>query len=147
MKLLWRILKVIAALVGLIVGFVIVLLSIDSWQMSHPKAYGVTTRTRLRHAQWTAWVHYQLHGSFPTNAEHLGALMREAEALSGNPPSNTRGCFDKKGRLVDAWRRPVAVELDADGSRLVIRSFGPNGKDDGGTNDDMVETVIPPSKD
>jgi hypothetical protein len=56
-----------------------------------------------------------------------------------------KGDRDNEGLYLDGWGRPFIIQFSADRRQVTIKSYGRNGKDDGGKGDDIVEVVTPPT--
>ena len=73
------------------------------------------------------------HSRLPSNEEGLEAIFREAP----NPDSARRAA-------TDVWGQPFVYRLhDVEGKMCAqVYSLGPNGRDDSGTSDDIVEPTV-----
>jgi hypothetical protein len=94
-----------------------------------------STRSVL-YAVSQALEHYRMdRGDYPASgAKALAkALMDPANPYVKLPADSV----NVAGELVDGWGRPLRYAPDSEG-RLVLYSFGPNGKDDGGQPDDVM---------
>jgi hypothetical protein len=46
--------------------------------------------------------------------------------------------FDDKGNYLDAWGTPFRVKVLPNKWKVIVKSFGPNKKDDNGLGDDII---------
>lgn len=67
--------------------------------------------------------------------------LREPEHRFGRVVKH--GDTDEQGNYLDGWGRPMDLNIVHAEKRMYLKSFGPNGKDEGGGGDDIVMTVIP----
>jgi hypothetical protein len=52
---------------------------------------------------------------------------------------------DPQNGFLDPWGRHLSFTLDSNTPRVAVRSLGPNGVDDGGAGDDIVESYPLPA--
>lgn len=76
-------------------------------------------------------------GSYPTQQQGLQALLTESGA------SGWTGPYLKDARsLNDPWNSPIVYQIDADGRRFTVTSYGADGKSGGvGADRDLVSPV------
>ncbi len=52
------------------------------------------------------------------------------------------GDVDENGNYLDGWGRPMQLEVHPETLSMRIRSFGPDGKDEGGKGDDIEMLIL-----
>jgi len=92
------------------------------------------------------WLQSQLHlylaveKRYPLDADEYGRWLQKKHA--DQELLVPQEFFTSSGTtLIDAWGVPVA--LRSDGTRILLTSFGTNGKDDDGHNDDLRRVWTP----
>jgi hypothetical protein len=120
-----------------IAGFAVTVVTISLYLVRRVGLYDRTsvTGTKLSHAVSAALIYRQEHGMFPTNVADIVSIM-----LTSSVHIVDETWFNAKGQLLDVWGRPVRLKLENDGYTIVMYSLGKNGVDDGGSNDDIVES-------
>ncbi len=91
--------------------------------------------------------YYKAYGKFPTgDLEHIVVLLSSATNSVENPkgfvflelPAKAQKSYEW---LHDGWGRPIHFNSTSSTNVVRLQSDGPNRKDDGGINDDVVVEI------
>lgn len=143
---------------GVVLGVVIVILAGGIWgafreSFNFGKSRGpgpgkhYFTRVMLESVQGRIEYYAKSTGNYPP-ADNLAIVqaLSELAAAEASPgyavPADVGGrkVLNKRGEMVDAWGRPLAVLVGEDGS-VMLYSFGKNGLDDKGGGDDVCPAI------
>jgi len=96
-------------------------------------------RVRMALAQFSTQLHYYVTAHAPKEWATLddavaeiygsGNLDDQSDFLFGKPPQIANG--------IDPWGSKIVLVKGSKENRWILRSFGPNGRDDGGEGDDI----------
>lgn len=97
---------------------------------SFGRAKGQAAEIQLVNVSAAMQLYYLDVGSYPTEAEGLGALVEEPSAVSG-----WRGPYLDQANLIDPWAREWIYRQPGSNGRFDLMSFGRDGQP-GGNNED-----------
>jgi hypothetical protein len=126
----------------------VVLVALNSFLISR-NMYGKPSRawTEMMHIAGLIYAYEQEYEVIPSGDATVVARVLGAVNTDNQNPRKLlfapidRLHFDKQGTWVDDWGKPILL-LRKDSTNLVLRSYGKNHRDDGGTNDDISVPVI-----
>jgi hypothetical protein len=144
-----RLSTIVFILIGAVILFVLFFPAMNhppgQWAPQAKSQQGVVS---LAVALRCYWIEY---GEFPRGDTVNVLKILEAGNADGQNPRKIvfiefrQSDLDKIGRFLDGWGRPIVIAFSDDRRQVTIKSYGKNGKDDGGQRDDIVEVITPPT--
>ncbi|MFH1732790.1 MAG: type II secretion system protein GspG [Planctomycetota bacterium] len=124
------------------VALVFVFAGVLLWKMWWPYRPGLyrATENQVSVLESTLRVWLVAEGQFPSPdfEETVRVLLLDKRGIG----DRLRERCPQILRNRDSWGNPFFYEINGEGRTAVIRSFGPNGEDDGGGGDDIHGEVV-----